>query len=1316
MAFNKEQTLAIEASMNIDVLISAGAGSGKTKTLSRRVCSLLESKQIEPSELLILTFTDNAAHEMKERIIKDLKGDKYPRANEMYSAHVQTFDSFSSYLVNKYASRLGIADHIVIANESVIESKRNEFLNDILNEYYQDPVRKETITKVLYKHSMRDDSFIRKNVLSFADQLDKLIPSKRKELLDTYNERYMSREFFNSCVIAFAEGEKEKLATSLYKVFLYVNFPSFIEEPEKHLGELKTFFSQKNNFNLDVKRFDMSLDPDVEAIYKHVIPFFDLEGEDFIKALQEFKTKSEEIFPARTKDKALKELKNLINGDILANTYSIHSDMDEEYSFYLSFKDDINLILDLCKELDKRLFEYKRMSNFFTFADVNVLSLRLLTEDQFSDIAKEVRERFKYIMVDEYQDTNDFQETFIESLLKENENDERSHLFCVGDAKQSIYAFRNSNVALFRARQERYNDGDPSHKVIPMNKNYRSGPGLLKDINYIFDCYMTLAHGSITYLDEMEQLQYDKDVNLYRLPYNDFGVYRIVSSSGIKDDWNASYGRQRAYFQKWEALAIIKDIKEKIAAKHLVYDREIGGTRPCELRDFAILMRTKKGFELYQKLFNEADIPLNNTLATNLKEVDAIIYLQSLLKLIDKMLKGDLRDSNEIKHLFASIARSYAYQYDDQTIYDLISFVDPEGKDNLLAIKDDQIWFELSSFAKENERSSFNEIFLNLLNRFHVIEKLYLIGNVDDNISKIESIHALVLSSEAAGEGLREFIDLLANINKYSLDLSADSIFQSKDAVDMMTIHASKGLERKIVYMPYSFNSLSGQNNLNKPDYLFDERFGLQLTNFDLPEGKETESIYSLPYLLTESSPSLNGSDRDEHVRLFYVALTRAENSIYIVGDSCTSVESDMKKETLYGMLDYCPHYQVFHEGYLEKMLKMGVISNELYSNYLTVLEENKSLGFSLDPTTLGEDAELYKELANTFYFPAVRNSLETAINEIKSVLMDYYINKFKVDSSNIDFVTKVYDYLYTKVNPNSFEEYLAFFNGNKIEEDIDEEDQDEDDEPTFNKKVTAEGLNETLKTFSEAIINKKYDYFGKGKSKADKETKAISLLLPVFAHVYDEIDYLTYVSYKTDKYEDRFTRSYIQMSNNVGKSKLPQLDIPTDERLNDGEISFERKEKKRASKRVCQDDDNPLQEEFEYGTHMHRLLELFDFKNPDLSYIKEPKEREIIEKVFELPLMKKALGADQIFQEYGYFDKKYRTTGFIDLMFIKDRRISIVDYKSSNILDPDYFEQLHVYQRNIQEIFNVSSNDISLYLLSILKGEFIEVPVDEDE
>ncbi len=1344
MPFNDEQTAAIEAPMNEDILISAGAGSGKTKTLSRRVFNLLTSGQIEPSELLILTFTDNAAHEMKSRIIKDLKG-AYPRVNEMYSAHIQTFDSFSSYLVKKYAPRLGLSDRIVVADASVIEAKRNQFLDEILNEYYADPIQRERVIQILNKHEMKDDSWLKTNVLLLDMELGKFIPSKKKEFLSNYEQKFLSREFFDTCVASFVEKAKKQIVQTIYECYLRLSCPNFtevenidshlLEDPRNYLQRLDAFFQMETNFQWDVRKLDFSENKAAENLYKKgLLPLLDESPKDFLKDVHEL-LKNEELLSSENKDDIFKEMKFLFvssnkqNLPYLSDVLSVHDDLDEEWKFFLSLAPDTKLLIEIVNKLDERLWKYKKENNFFTFSDVSTLALSLLTDKNYSDIAEEVRQRFKYIMVDEYQDTNDLQEAFLDSLMKMNQKGERSHLFCVGDAKQSIYAFRNSNVALFRARQEKYKNKNAEHEVIAMNKNYRSGAGLLHDINYIFDNYMTLDHGSITYKDKMEQLQYDKEVNLYSEPYDNFGVYRIVSKSENKDDWTAEKGPKNAYYKLWEATAIIEDIQKKVKEGYKVYDREgKEKVRPCKYQDFAILMRKKSGFALYQKLFNQAGIPLNNVISSDLKDVDAIILLQSLVKMI-ALLFHKSNDVNEIKHLFVSIARSYAYSYTDEKLYELISYKDKEKQDDLLFIKKDPLWQDLSDFVERNKDKSFNDIFLDLLNTFHVIDKLYLIGNVDDVISKIESIHQLILASEQAGEGLDDFVLLLNNINKYDLDLDSSSIFQAQDAVDMMTIHASKGLERKIVYMPCSFNEMSAGSNLSKPDYLFSEDYGILLPNADLPLDKKEETIYSIPYLVAKNTPSSNGTDRDEHVRLFYVALTRAENTIFIVGDDYKGEEADKNYETLYGMLDYCPHYYKLNEGYLKELLSKHAIKEEQYNLYHELLDATKKIHMPLDPSLLKDRGDLYQYLTQKYYLDGIRNALERAIDSIKQTIFDYYLSSFKTQAQDLNVLASLYDAYHTNIGVKSFEEYLSFFENNKndetsLEEDEDDTDSSDNDEEendyqkpqkedeTMYQHYTRDELVDLLKEFGEALSKQNSKYF-----KTLKTKKGIALTFaPIFAKVFGNVDSFSSLSYQTDEFLDRIERKELVVSDKDKDVSLPPLDKPEGRRLNDEEIVFALREKQRASKNsslVLEDEE--LKENLARGTYLHRLLEFFDFSHPDLSYIKEPKDKALIEKLIQLPLMQEALSSDELYQEYGYFDRFYQTTGFIDLLFIKNGHIYIVDYKTSDIDDPEYANQLHTYQRNIQEIFHVKPTDISLYLLSILRCQVKEVPTEKE-
>ena len=1333
---NIEQQEAIKAPMETNILISAGAGSGKTKTLSTRVAVLIEKGLIEPSELLVLTFTDNAAHEMKERIIAEIKDDEKGKdtnkADQMYSAHIQTFDSFASYLVKRYSSKLGIGDNVLNAPENIIDAKKNSLLEEVFKEYYSSEEKRKRITKSLLKFCLRSDNDFKQIVAGVHESLDKLTPNGKKDFIQNYDEKYLSEDFFKSCLDQFVNESKKTIERYIYKLFVKTKFKKFYEDDEDyHLNDIETLFKSnyKIIFNQDVKKIDFQLDSEEDdlllPIYEGMKNLLSYDSYDFVLHVKNFFADNKELEgldKSRKKNISLVLFKEFCKENFFTYCSSFSDTLEEEWNKFISFKDDIHLILDIIQEVDKRLFEYKKMNNFFTFQDVQSLALELLSSPKYKDVAEEVRTRFKYIMVDEYQDTNDFQEEFINSLLEKNEKGETSHIFCVGDAKQSIYAFRNSNVQLFRNRQNEYLLGpDEKQKVIAMNKNYRSAQRLLNDINYIFKNYMTLSHGSISYLDEMEQLKYDTKVDLYgKTPYTHFGIKRIVSKSGINDDYKEEYGSKSAYCKEWEARAIIQDIQDKIDSKFEVYDcslKESKKTRPCKYSDFAILTRSKSGFELYQSLFNHANIPLNVSIENDLRSIDSIIVLQSIVKLIDAINKN--ASDNEKAHYFVSIARSYAYEYSDQKIYDLLNYDCTKKKYeakkvDLSFIKEDPLWISIESFVKEYKNSSFSDIFLAIINRFHIIENLNKVGNVEDNVAKIESIYSMVLAKEESGEGLSDFVELLENLDKYSLDLSDSSVYQCANAVDMMSIHASKGLERKIVYMPYSYNNIGKMSNPSNEPYLFDRRFGILLPNLVLPEGKAEEGVYNLPYRFAFNAPSENGTEHDEHVRLFYVALTRAGNALYIVGDTLKSEESDIKAETLYGMLNYCPHYPLFDENYISKAIKGGLLNKDAVDFLNTLIDKVKNISSTLETNDLSADhSDLNNEFYKEFYVDYLKKILDERINDIFNVLLEKYVSKYLKGS-------------YDVLEMETLKEICEYLNNSKLDSSLDGTEEEAEEKPNVNRKNKDEALIAFGKSLRKAVLaenkDKKvgWEELGYKGEKTVKRSNFIRSVVSCFAKYKDNCETLFRTSYKTSDYEDEcysldvsFEKTTSVDRDEEGKKTVRRIGIVSF----DGEIPFKERIKARASKKKSikdEENEGELQNKMSFGIKLHRLLELLDFKNPDLSYIQNPKEKEIIQKLLDTPLMKEALAADEVYSEYGFFDEVNRTTGFIDLMFVKGGHYTIVDYKTKNIEDEAYVDQLRTYQRNIKDRFDLEDSDISLYLLSIIDGESKEIPTTE--
>lgn len=1353
--YNKEQEHALNTLLNENVAISAGAGSGKTSTLTEKVSKLLLETELKPSELLILTFTNNAAHEMKTRIINKCKG-KGDIGEKILASHIQTFDSFSEYLVKKYSYKLGIADSITVASETVINAKRNTLLDKILNEYYSDSVRYKLILNTLKKLSLDNDKPLKTIILDLNNKFRSFLPNDKLEYIKNAKGYFLSEEYFDVMIDKIVDYYKEEIKNVLFNAYFKEKTFDIYNNDNVSLKEKESVFSTPGYFNLfnqDYTEYHFQT-PLIEDIYKYLVGLLSLNSYDFIAEIKKAfieKVESGQFLGSLTglkynRKSSDKEVINLFRGlfinatsplavfkdigklKLKDNSVEYELDLKLEYTKVRSFEQDIKLIIEIEEELNSRLFDYQKSTNCYTFSTISNLALKLF---DYEDVSDEIRETFKYIMIDEYQDTNDLQELFLSHLMKPRKSDgKKATLFVVGDAKQSIYGFRNSNVELFKARLV---DKETQPTVIYMNKNYRSGEKLLNEINYIFLHYMNLDRGGIDYTIPGEALSYDKEVNIYSEPYQHFGIKRITSMGMVNG--NAS---KRKY---WEALAIIDDIKKKIANKFQVSDRTKEGNklRDCRLSDFAILMTTTSGYDLYRKLFAAYDINLNIKYSSNLSEIDAIIVIDSLVNFIGSItgvVEGDIR------HLFASLARSYIFEYDDDKLFNILT---DEGKitpDDLSKIQEDEIYKKLADFSEKHANSKFSTIYLDLINEFGVIQKLYLIGNVSDNIAKIESLYSIILAQENASEGLKEFIELLKNISKYDLDLTSDSEIKIENAVDMMTIHASKGLERKIVYMPRSFNNKMRPIIEDVPDYTFSKDNGIILPyyNYEVILGDDGKyhghgsNIVTIPSFL--EGLKKDKSAKDERIRLLYVALTRAENIIYIVGDG-DKESKERTNESLYDMLYSIPHYPTFNPKIVEKLPKY--LSREYKDNFDQIVSYLKKDYLPYSRQDFKDDSA-YKNYVNCYenYFKNVINqNKDKIIDELKNKLYEEYYNySLKFIFNDLDRLAVIYGYWFEGEIFNDFDDLVNYLENtlkNIKEEFSSDEDEEED---TFNIfkpiYIDRESLEHYLMfDFANALVDgdayflgvklskkKENDLKSKKKDYSNASLEIRDELLPILAKLIDDIDYIDYVSFKSDKFEDEVSIFDIRKFAKNVKSTVPDIPLCI---VNDEDIEFKERIKSRASKTVEEREDD-LSSVFERGLYLHKLMELVDFSKVDLSYIENLEDRKLIEEVLEMPIFKEVKEASKVYKEYPYYDSKRATTGFIDLLYInKDNKgndvYNIVDYKSLHIYDKGYKTQLNIYKENILRIFNLdNSTKIRLVLLSIQDKKTYEIKESNNE
>ena len=608
MAWTPEQLTAInEEGKNI--IVSAGAGSGKTAVLTERVIRKLK-ENTHINELLILTFTNAAAAEMKERIRSAIN--KTPgleaEANLIDGAYITTFDAFSLAIVKKYHTKLNITNNIKVTDEVLINIETKKILDEIFDLNYLS--YKQDFKKLIMDFCLKDDEELKKYILNTYKKIS--LKYDKESFLKNYISTYYTPE----------------------------NIRKFVDE------YISLILSYKDSIKDLLTSFSLYFDGTYTSkVEDYLEPFFNATTYDELKLslLGRFPS-----VPKDTPDEG-KELKETLTG--LLNEIKdllIYENEEEIINEIENTKENATVIFELLRKLDKRLTAYKAEHEMFNFTDIAFLAIKVVEENE--DIRKELTDSFKEIMVDEYQDTSDTQEMFI-SLIS------RNNVYMVGDIKQSIYRFRNANPYIFKNKYDSYRDTDAGIKI-DLVKNFRSREEVLSSINLLFDLFMDDAIGGADYkashrmvfgnMSYNEEGKTSQDYNLDVLTYTP-----AVGTNITKDEQ--------------EIFIIAEDIKNKMANNYQVFDKNTKVLRPLKYSDIVILLDKSKNFELYKKIFEYEQIPLSILKDTSLSNADDLLVIKSLLKFLICLKENNY--DNEFKYSFISIARSFLFKIPDQEIY-----------------------------------------------------------------------------------------------------------------------------------------------------------------------------------------------------------------------------------------------------------------------------------------------------------------------------------------------------------------------------------------------------------------------------------------------------------------------------------------------------------------------------------------------------------------------------------------------------------------------------------------------------------------------
>lgn len=959
MAWTNEQKEAIYTE-GTNIIVSAGAGSGKTAVLTERVLEKVK-KGISVDNLLILTFTKMAAKEMKERIGDKLKKEGLTsELAKLDTADITTFDAYALSVVKKYHYYLNVSKDINIIDGSVITLYKRKILKDIFEELYEE--NNHEFIDFIQEYCIKDDKDIFEFILNINSKLD--LKTNKREYLDNY---------INT---VYDEVKIDNDIDNYIKVILKLisNINDYLEyiDDDDYLAKLYDVISPL----LSAKSYD-----DIKSNISIKLPI--LRGASDITREYRDKIKS-----------TIDEIKKL-------TTYDSYDDIKRGI---LSTKGNAKVIIDIIKKLDDITYNYKVKYNSYEYSDISALAIKLVRDNK--EIREEIKNNLNEILIDEYQDTNDVQEEFISYISNNN-------VYMVGDIKQSIYRFRNANPYIFKNKYDTYSNNIGGIKI-DLNKNFRSREEVINNINLLFDRIMDNDIGgadySLSHRMIYGNLMYKGDGD--NKEDNNFSVYNYLNDTTFKNN-------------EVEAFIIADDIKNKINSGYRAFGKDTNGVRKIKYSDFAILLDSSKSFDLYKKILEYNGIPTSIVKSVNLTDGEVVLVIKNIISFIIKI--NDNKIDNEFKKLFISIGRSFLFNTDDNVLFDY--FLNNNFKDS-------DIYKISYNITKRLDTISLEEIIDLIVDNFDFYNKLFLLGDYNANILRIQKLKEITNSLINLDYDIYDYQKYLDDIISNNLKLEYSVNDNSTDTVKIMTIHASKGLEFGVCYYGELYNRFNNSDAISK--YSYDNKYGIILPYKD-------KFLYNTIYH--------NLSYRDyvmenisERIRLFYVALTRAKEKMIFILPSNTKEDNksigDIIDNSIRGKYNSFASIMYSLESITKDYYKnidindinlskdYNMISNNNYKEHLKLINDKIGVNTTCIPSSIKEnktfskkdihivtkeeeDKLLYGRLVHELFECTDFNNLDNLSDNNKKII-ERFLEKVDISHANI---YKEYEFIYDEDN-----------------------------------------------------------------------------------------------------------------------------------------------------------------------------------------------------------------------------------------------------------------------------------------------------------
>ena len=923
MKFTPEQQRVIELH-NSNILVSAAAGSGKTAVLVERIIRMICDGEhpADIDRLLIVTFTNAAAAEMRERIAAGITarletdpGNEHIQKQSalLHNAQITTIDSFSLFLIRNHFNEIGLDPDFRVADEGEIKLLQQEVLAQLLEDAYA-------------------GQFVPETPEQFHACVEYFCPGGRESVLEQHIlnlSRYAGSfpwpaEWLEERKNDYAAGDMEALVHSDYGQYLTERVNRTVEGCLEKLREVKRLCEL----------------PDGPYMYGELTEaeIEQLERLTSCKDLEEQAAKIPAVTFARLpskKDDSVDPAKRELAKAIRNSVKDTLSDLSESYfktplelavEQGKACREPLRMLLDLVLEFDRRLLAAKQERHLIDFSDMEHYALQILlkrekveesdgtgtdrTETKYrivpSDVAMEYRQYFQEILIDEYQDSNLVQEYLLSAISGEEEG--RYNRFMVGDVKQSIYKFRLARPELFLEKYDTYQEtGDLCR--IDLAKNFRSRIQVVDAVNDVFSRIMSREIGGIAYDDKaalypgavypaQEDPAYGSELLLIRKPEKG-----EREESGIGEQHAEGAGVLVDYdnVRQLEALAIAARIKQ-LKGSLQVMEKSTGELRPVRYSDMVILLRTTSGWdEEFKKILEQQGIPVYITSKTGYFGALEVQELLQFLRVLDNP-RQDIPLFGVMQSVFGGFTQEEIAQIRSggeghsrkrMTLYEALKEVAQSGR----TVEEGEEISAGESAGEEAELSQKADTFLQRIGHYRDLTPFTsirdLLQRILDDYDYLNYVTALpagskrranvemLLTKASAFEktsyfGLFHFIRYMEQLEKYDVDYGeADTLDENADVVRIMSIHKSKGLEFPVVFV----SGLSKRFNMQDANQslIVDMDLGVAVDYVD-----SVRRIKNKTLRRTVLSAKMKEDNLAEELRVLYVALTRAREKLIL--------------------------------------------------------------------------------------------------------------------------------------------------------------------------------------------------------------------------------------------------------------------------------------------------------------------------------------------------------------------------------------------------------------------------------------------------